>query len=94
MQDLHNHLMAQIEALSDPDHTGEDLGEHIKRAKALGNLAEVVIDNARLALSVDKHLAEYDRSSAGKIVRQIAAPTLSQPALRIAASGNGKARAK
>ena len=65
MVDLHNHLMARIEALSDEGTSGEALEAEIERSKAVGSLATVMIGNARLALDVDRHLSEYGRKNAG-----------------------------
>ena len=87
MSDLHNHLMTRIETLADSDITGEDLDDEVKRAKSIGDLAEIVIDNARTALAIDKHLAEYDRARAGSVLMPTAATRL------IEAPRNGKGTA-
>lgn len=68
MQDLHNHLFARLEALGDEDLEGEKLSEEISRSKASRDIAEKLIENARLALDADKHLAEYGRSNAGTVI--------------------------
>ena len=58
MSDLHNHLMARIEALGDEDLSGEGLDAEIKRATATCSVAGTMIDNARLVLAAEKHFAE------------------------------------
>lgn len=59
--DLNNHLFAQIERLSDEDVQGEKLAEEINRSKAIGHLANNVIDNARLALDAQKAMGDTVR---------------------------------
>lgn len=54
--DLNNHLFAQLERLSEEETTGEKLEEEICRAKAIGSVAQGIIDNARLALDAQKAL--------------------------------------
>ena len=68
MKDLHNHLFARIEALSDEDLEGDKLADEIKRSMAVRDVADRVINNARLALDVDKHMAEYGRENAGTVI--------------------------
>lgn len=60
--DLNNHLFAQLERLSDEEIKGEALQEEMQRAKAIGQLAGSVIDNARLALDAHKALGDSVRS--------------------------------
>lgn len=54
---LHDHLMARIEALGDEGVTGEALKEEIARSKAATQVASAIIDNARLALDAERHFA-------------------------------------
>ena len=60
--DLNNHLFAQIERLSDEETTGDKLQEEIDRAKAIGGVARMIIDNASLALEGEKALYEKIRT--------------------------------
>lgn len=59
--DLNNHLFASIERLSDEETTGDKLREEIDRAKAIGGVARMIIDNATLALDAEKALGETIR---------------------------------
>ncbi|NBM55828.1 hypothetical protein GWI68_13840 [Proteus sp. G2669] len=54
LEDLHNHLFAQLERLSDEDIKGNELAEEIKRANALSSVASQIINNGNLALKVGK----------------------------------------
>ena len=50
LDDLNNHLFAQMERLSDEKIKGEKLTEEITRAKAVSGIASQIIGNARLVL--------------------------------------------
>ena len=69
MLDVHNHLIARIEALADEALKGEALEREVKRSQTTAKVAATVIDNVRLAFDVDKHLSEFDREKAGSVVR-------------------------
>jgi len=56
---LNDHLFVQLERLSDSDLKDDALAEEIKRSKAIGTMANQIINNARLALDAQK--AIYDR---------------------------------
>lgn len=57
--DLNNHLFAQIERLSDEELTEEGLAKECKRTEAIVRIGEQIIENAALALSGAKLVAEY-----------------------------------
>lgn len=54
LNDLNNHLFAQLERLSDESVKGEELGEEILRSKAVTEVAKNIINNANLALQAEK----------------------------------------
>ena len=55
LTDLHNHLIAQVERLSDEALEGSGLAREVKRAEALAKVAAAIIQNARVVL----HAMEY-----------------------------------
>ncbi|WP_140918201.1 hypothetical protein [Limnobaculum xujianqingii] len=56
LEDLNNHLFAQIERLGDEDLTSEKLETELKRSREIANIASKIVDNGRLALDVQKAL--------------------------------------
>jgi hypothetical protein len=59
LQDLNDHLFAELERLSDEDLKGDDLDREIKRASALVDVAQTAVNNAELVLEGHKLMAEY-----------------------------------
>lgn len=59
IQDLNDHLFAQLERLNDDDLTQEDLDKEITRSKAVSGIASQIINNARLALDATKLQVEF-----------------------------------
>lgn len=66
LMDLNNHLFAALERLNDEDTQGEALSQEISRAKAIGDVASKIIDNATVALNAEKLKAEYGQASFAK----------------------------
>lgn len=58
LEDLNNHLFAELERLGDEELKGSDLQEEIQRANAVSSVAKNVVDNADLAL---KAAVAYDK---------------------------------
>ncbi len=52
--DLHNHLFAELERLSDEDLKGSELDAEIKRAHAVTGIASQLIANGNLVLKAMK----------------------------------------
>lgn len=61
--DLNDHLFAQLERLNDEDLTEDELKREIERSKAVTNLGQAIVANAKLALDGQKFMAEYARSA-------------------------------
>ena len=57
--DMHNILMEQLERLNDDELTDEQLDKEIKRSKALGDTAKVIVDNSKTMLEAQKVALEY-----------------------------------
>jgi hypothetical protein len=52
--DLNDHLFEQLERLNDDDLEGEKLGQEMKRAASMANVAKQIIDGGRLAFEAKK----------------------------------------
>lgn len=61
LADLNEYLFAQLDAVSNPDLTGEELDKEIDRSKAIQGIAKTIIDGANVALQAQKHLDEYGK---------------------------------
>lgn len=61
--DLNDHLFAQIERLSEEKISDDDLDKEIKRGKALTDIADKIISNARLTLDAQVAGAEWQLKS-------------------------------
>ena len=58
MIDLHNHLFAQLERLSDEDLDDEKLGLELNRTRAMTSVSIQIIDNVRLMLKAQTVIRE------------------------------------
>ena len=47
VQDLRNHLFAQLENLTDDSLTKEELDQEVKRAKAMASVGAVIVNSAK-----------------------------------------------
>lgn len=52
LSDLNDHLIAQMERLTDESLDGDDLKLEINRSKAVSNLGKQIVASARLTLDV------------------------------------------
>jgi len=59
LDDLNNHLFAQLERLGDEELNGERLQEEIIRAKAVSDIAGQIISNGSLVLKARTFIEEY-----------------------------------
>lgn len=50
IEDLNNHLFAQLERLGDEDLKSEDLDKEISRAKAISDVAGKIIESAQVTV--------------------------------------------
>ncbi len=60
MSDLHNHLFAQLERLSDEELKGDGLKEEIERSRAVTAVAREIIANGSLVLKAKKALQDRE----------------------------------
>ncbi|MBD2816530.1 hypothetical protein ID850_17680 [Xenorhabdus sp. Flor] len=60
LEDLNNHLFAQIERLSDESVSGDQLEIEIRRAKSVSDISNQIINNGKLVLDVQKALSNQD----------------------------------
>ena len=58
LSDLNNHLFAQLERLGDEDLTAEQLQSEIGRSKAITDVANSIINNAKTVLDAAKFAEE------------------------------------
>ncbi|MFT8837903.1 hypothetical protein [Liquorilactobacillus satsumensis] len=65
LEDLNNHLFAELERLGDEELKGSDLQEEIQRANAVSSVAKNVVDNADLAL---KAAVAYDKKESANML--------------------------
>ena len=61
LQDLNNHLFAQLERLSDEDLTAEQIEQEVKRADAIVGVSDQIVRNADLQLKAVAILAQHER---------------------------------
>lgn len=59
LNDLNDHLFAQIERLSDESLNQEGLDKEVKRTNSIVSVSEQIINNAHVTLNAAKLLAEH-----------------------------------
>jgi len=62
MTDLHNHLFAQLERLSEEGLKGNALQDEIERSKAVTSVAREIISNGSLCLKAEELRLEYGKA--------------------------------
>jgi hypothetical protein len=73
LTDLNDHLFMQMERLGDESLSGEKLQDEIRRAGAIANIADQIVENAKTQLVACKLVADH-----GDKVRKML-PMLDQP---------------
>ena len=58
LEDLNNHLFAELERLGEEDLSEEELAMEINRAKAITEVAEQIIGNGNLVLKAHQYAVE------------------------------------
>lgn len=71
LNDLNNHLFAQLERLSDEELKGDSLKEEIERSRAVTAVSRSIIENGRLQLDAIEIMREnkIDPTSAPDVLR-------------------------
>lgn len=59
LTDLNDHLFAQLERLSEEGLSPEQIETEVKRAGAMVNVADKIVDNARLTLQACDLVAKH-----------------------------------
>lgn len=70
MIDLHNHLFAQLERLSDEDIKGDKLNEEITRADAISKISTNIIKNVDLSLKAQRMKEEFGITKMPEMLEQ------------------------
>ena len=65
--DLNNHLFEEMERLNVDGISDEKLTKEIKRTNAMVDLAEQIVNNAKVILDANKFKIEYSRSTNAKV---------------------------
>ncbi|MGP4843352.1 hypothetical protein ACTXGQ_04400 [Marinobacter sp. 1Y8] len=68
LNDLNNHLFAQLERLSDESLEGARLEEEIERSRAVTGVSKEIVANARLVLDAAKHKTEFGLTRGPKLL--------------------------
>lgn len=79
IDDLRNHLFAQLERLGDETIKGDDLKEEIQRAKAVSEVSAQIVDTARAEnerLKLLKRSPGSDFMPAGELINEEGLPAL------------------
>ena len=58
LTDLNNHLFEQLERLNDEELTEDELSKEINRARAMTDIANSIVSNAKVVLDASKFLED------------------------------------
>ncbi|MGJ8516622.1 hypothetical protein [Carnimonas bestiolae] len=81
IDDLRNHLFAQLERLGDEGLKGDALKEEIAKSKAVSDISASIIDTARVEndrLKILKRAAATDFMPAGEVLNEEGLPAIRQ----------------
>lgn len=78
LNDLTQHLFAQLDRLSEDCKTPEDIEAECQRAKAVVQIAEQIVNSSKLQLDAVSILAQHGDRFRG-MVAQIAPPSAASP---------------
>lgn len=71
LEDLQNHLFAQLERLGDEELDEDGLSREIERAKAIGEIGKVAITNANTAMSAVRMRAGLAQGQEATVPRML-----------------------
>ncbi|MPW31840.1 hypothetical protein F9L16_23015 [Agarivorans sp. B2Z047] len=71
LEDLNDHLFAQMERLGDESLSKESLEKEISRTRAITGVSNEIVSNARLALDVEKFKDEIGLTPKAKDIPQM-----------------------
>lgn len=71
LEDLNNHLFAQLERLSDESLEGDELKDEIKRSVAVSSVAKCIIDNGQLVLNAHRYSSERKSLGMSEDIKQL-----------------------
>lgn len=74
IEDLRNHLFAQLERLGDESLDDAGLGKELDRAKGIKDIAETLISSAKAETDRIKVIGETGLSSGSSLMKQLEAP--------------------
>ena len=64
MEDVRNHLFLALERLNDEDCKDKNVDEEVQKAKAIANLANVIISSAKVEIDFIKVTGQVGTNSA------------------------------
>lgn len=62
LSDLNDHLFTQLERLSDEDLSGPALEREVQRSQAIAQMADRIVENARIQLAAVKLITENNNA--------------------------------
>ena len=89
IEDLRDHIFAQLERMSDPELTDEQLKTEIERGKAIGDLGKVIVESAKTEVLFMKLTGNLSENNKPVFLRERPDPIkLSRPPAEYSNSGH------